>query len=162
MPQVFEHIFILVQYILITLCFSTTLTHHQYYLRVLPGPYVVSLICRWLFPYIVRRSFKNRRKNRRKRHIIDSDEDDEELAVREKKPSLCRKLCNPQELKMRQFPFLQMVTVIIRLSILAILLNFSLKLTGVLNWSYYILLWPYYVFLGISITCSCGSLLFLF
>jgi hypothetical protein len=55
-----------------------------------------------------------------------------------------------------------MVTVIIRLSVLAMLVNLSLKLSGVLAWSYYVLLWPYYILVGISITFSCGSLLFLF
>jgi len=55
-----------------------------------------------------------------------------------------------------------MVTVIIRLSVLAMLVNLSLKLSGVLAWSYFVLLWPYYILVGISITFSCGSLLFLF
>jgi hypothetical protein len=54
------------------------------------------------------------------------------------------------------------VTVIIRLCVLAILVNLSLKLAGVLAWSCYVLLWPYYILVGISITFSCGSLLFLF
>jgi hypothetical protein len=40
--------------------------------------------------------------------------------------------------------------------------NLSLKLSGVLAWSYFVLLWPYYILVGISITFSCGSLLFLF
>jgi len=55
-----------------------------------------------------------------------------------------------------------MVTVIIRLSVLAMLVNLSLKLSWVLAWSYFVLLWPYYILVGISITFSCGSLLFLF
>jgi hypothetical protein len=60
------------------------------------------------------------------------------------------------------FPYLQIVSAFIRLSALALLINFSLKLTEVISWTYQILIWPYYVFLGLSLVFSCGSLLLLF
>jgi hypothetical protein len=59
-------------------------------------------------------------------------------------------------------PYIAIITVITRLSVLALLINFSLKLTLVISWSYYIVLWPYYILMGISLVLSCGTLLLLF
>ena len=61
-----------------------------------------------------------------------------------------------------RFPYMQIISAFVRLSILILLVNFSLKLTGQIHWNYYIVLWPYYVFIGMSLIFSCGSLLLLF
>ena len=40
-----------------------------------------------------------------------------------------------------EFPYLKIISAFIRLSILALLTNFSLKLTNNIQWSYYVVLW---------------------
>jgi hypothetical protein len=82
---------------------------------------------------------------------------------RRKMRSFCYRLCNEKSHgDNMKFPYIQIISAFIRGSVLMILINFSLKLTGVVEWNYYIVLWPYYVFIGMSLIFSCGSLLLLF
>ena len=55
LPNILEHLFILLQLIVITLCMSVSDGQNlQLYSRVLPAPYALSLLSRWLFPYLIR------------------------------------------------------------------------------------------------------------
>jgi small-conductance mechanosensitive channel len=125
---------------------SDSIRNRQMYMRVMPMPYLVSLVFRWVVPKLVRRGM-NRRRRRGK---------DKEGA----KENCIKRWCVQNQ--SYKIPYLLIISVFIRLSALFLLLNFALKLTNIITWSYYIILWPYYIFLGMSLVFSCGTLLLLF
>ena len=119
---------------------SQTLEYREIYKQILAAPYFVSLIFRWLIPFIIRKQAypsQNKSKDNCIKRIFAKNEN-------------------------FKVPYVSIITVFTRLAILAILVNFSLKLCNVISWSYYIILWPYYVFIGMSLILSCGTLLLLF
>jgi len=119
---------------------SQTLQYREIYKQIIAAPYFVSLIFRWFIPFIIRKQAypsQNKSKDNCIKRIFAKNEN-------------------------FKVPYVSIITVFTRLAILAILVNFSLKLCNVISWSYYIILWPYYVFIGMSLILSCGTFLLLF
>ncbi len=119
---------------------SQSLQNKEVYRQLLAVPYFVSLLFRWMIPYIIRKCM---------------------FPSEKKSKDNCIKRLFAKNDKFR-VPYISIITVFTRLAVLALLVNFSLKLTKVISWPYYIILWPYYVLMGISLILSCGSMLLLF
>lgn len=87
----------------------------------------MSLICRWVFPYLIKKCMEKRRR-------LEEDYSEEEEYQRERKKrrkSFCFRLCNEQaQGDNMRFPYMQIISAFVRISILVLLLNFSLKLTN--------------------------------
>eukprot|EP00347_Sterkiella_histriomuscorum_P005467 403356505 len=148
-PSILENLMILLQFIVLVICFSSQTYQSQ---KLLPLPYTFSLIFRWIFPSFM------------KCFIIHKSRDKElEQAYLQSGGSMfCFYFCIDSNANQMNITYQNIISFFIRLSILALFMNVSLKLTGSINWSIYILLWPYYILLGMSLIFSCGSLLLLF
>ena len=119
----------------------------------------MSLICRWLFPSLIKQCLKKQRRG------YEEDEADvyNEAIRKKKKKSFCFRLFNETtEGDTLKIQYVQIVSGILRLAVFMQLINCSIKLTGVVSWSYYIIIWPYYVFIGASLIFTCGSILLVF
>jgi hypothetical protein len=97
---------------------------------------------------------------------VDEDEADilyGALNDREKR-SFCFRLFNEaSEGDSLKVEYASIVSALVRSAVFLQIVNCSFKLSGVLSaWSYYIVIWPYYFLIGVSLIFSCGSLLLLF
>ena len=94
---------------------------------MLPAPYVMSILCRWLFPYLIRKCLKQGKWSLEA--YIDDEEFEEALAAAESKRSFIKMIFSEGGENLIVFPYLKIISVVLRLSVLAQLVNFSLKLT---------------------------------
>ncbi len=126
---------------MINLCMSENILYRNTYYKIFALPYFVSLIFRWTIPFSIRRCVFKRKKSKEKHNCIKR---------------LFTKNDN------FRVPYISLISVFSRLAVLVLLINFSLKLTETISWNYYIIIWPYYLFLGISLILTCGTILLLF
>ena len=126
---------------MINLCMSENILYRSTYYKIFALPYFISLIFRWTIPLSIRKCVFNRKKSKEKQNCIKR---------------LFTKNDN------FRVPYISLISVFSRLAVLLLLINFSLKLTETISWNYYIIIWPYYLFLGISLILTCGTILLLF
>lgn len=126
---------------MINLCMSENILYRNTYYKIFALPYFISLIFRWAIPLSIRRCVFKRKKSKEKHNFIKR---------------LFTKNDN------FRVPYISLISVFSRLAVLVLLINFSLKLTETISWNYYIIIWPYYLFLGISLILTCGTILLLF
>ena len=127
---------------MINLCLSENILYRTTYYQIFALPYLISLILRWLLPFKIRRCVYKKEYNKN-----------------EKQNCIKRIFTKNENFRV---PYISLLSVFTRIAILVLLINFSLKLTKTVTWSYYIVIWPYYVFMGISVILTCGTILLLF
>ena len=91
---------------------SNSISDNLTFVSILPAPYFLSLLCRWVFPSLVNKCLRKKRDREGKR-----------------KKGWCYIMCTSSEDDHVIFPYIQIISVFIRLAALVLLLHFSLRLT---------------------------------